>query len=199
MIIEDKGITFGLHRSLIIPIAAKSKESISKYIGTIEDSFGEDDAFLVSFSPLELSNDLPVWKNPRSSWLTHSKQIWVAAESKKYRQYYLNHFKDQCINSKYVVDHIMNRKLATALGYRYIRLLHVSRSSNSSSGRGGETFAKSNLPIGQSINPDINSTEIVYADPSDLLKMLDMQVGGFGLDAVRDNHYLFYPTNINLH
>jgi hypothetical protein len=192
MFLDPLAETFGLHSSLVIPIGAKSKSAIEKYIGNITNSFSNDKAFTVSFEPLSLSNDLPVWKHDRSPYLAHQKQLWVDIDYKYYRGLYLKEYEELNINNSDVIDHIMNRRLARALGYKYVRLLHVNRDVNSSSGRGGETCAVGNLEIGMRINPGISSSEIVYADPMDLLKMLNVQVGGFGLDAVRDNHYLFY-------
>ena len=192
MIVENIKETFGLHSSLILPIGAKSKNSIEKYVGKIEEVIVKDNAFLVSFDPLEPPNDLPVWNHQRSPLLNHSKQIWVDVDYRNYRKLYLSKMHNIIEDKSHVIDHIMNRKLARFLGYRFVRLLHVDRDVNSSSGRGGETYAIENLEISLRINPEINSSEIVYADPMDLLKMLNVKVGGFGLDAVRDNHYLFY-------
>jgi hypothetical protein len=191
-VIDTKASTFGLHHSLIIPIGARSRKSIEQFVGPVEQVFGNDEAFLVSFEPHGLPNDLPVWKHERSLLLNHTKQLWVDINSRKYRNIYYTVWEDMVKEKEYVIDHIMNRKLARALAYKYVRLLHVSRKTNSSSGRGGETVAMNFLPLSISVNTEINASEIVYADPMDLLKMLDIQVGGFGLDAVRDNHHLFY-------
>jgi hypothetical protein len=192
MLLDPLGVTFGLHASLIIPIGAKSISSIEKYVGTIEATYDQGKTLVVSFNPLCTPNSLPVWQHDRSSLLIHQKQVWVDVDLKNYRKAYLKAFENNPYGKTYVIDHIMNRKLARALGYRYVRLLHVERNVNSSSGRGGETFAMENLSIGVQINPEISASEIVYADPMDLLKMLNVKVGGFGLDAVRDNHHLFY-------
>ncbi len=192
MLIDPLGETFGLHPSLITPIGAKSRDSIEKFFGVIEKSYYSDKVFIIAFEPLCAPNLLPVWQHDRSSLLVHQRQVWVDVDFKNYRNVYLSEIENGKSNNTYVIDHIMNRKLARALGYRYVRLLHVGRQVNSSSGRGGETFAVENLEIGLRINPEISASEIVYADPMDLLKMLNEKVGGFGLDAVRDNHHLFY-------
>ena len=190
MLLEPYSETFGLHSCLIIPIGAKNRQSIEKYIGTIDKVIGNGKALIVNFVPLSQPNELPVWKHSRSNLIIEAKQIWIHVNCNNYRKIYLSEFVNTSKSD--VIDHLMNRRLARSLGYNYIRLLHVSRNVNSSSGRGGESLAVENLEIGIRINPDINSSEVVYADPMDLLKMLDIKVGGFGLDAVRDNHYLFY-------
>ena len=193
MIIDSKATTFGLHKSLIIPIGAKSKKSIEDFVGKIDRVFGNDSAFLVSFAPIEDPNEFKIWTHKRSFLLNHQTQLWVDVNYNNYRKVYMDIF-GQTVKDKQVVDHIMNRKLARSLGYRYFRLLHISRSCNSSGGRGGESFANKLLPVSLSINSEINSSQIVYADPMDLLKMLNFNVGGFGLEAVRDNHFLIYGS-----
>lgn len=192
MILDPKGVTFGLHDSLIIPVGAKSKKAIEKYVGVIDETFANESAFLVSFSPLEFPNELGVWKHERSYVLNCHTQVWVDVDYRNYRKVYQTVFEKTIKEESYVVDHIMNRKLARTLGYKYVRLLHISRASNSSGGRGGETYANKNIPTSLSVNPEINTSDIVYADPMDLLKMLNVKVGGFGLDAVRDLHWMFY-------
>jgi hypothetical protein len=185
VLINEKASTFGLHPSLIIPVGAKSRESIEAFVGPILQVFGREEAYLVTFEPHGLSNGLPVWKLERSHLLNNSLQLWVDVDMRKYRGLYMDIFNNLMKEKGMVVDHIMNRKLARAL-------VHVSRGTNSSSGRGGETLAVDFLGLSASLNPEINSAEIVYADPADLLKMLDVNVGGFALDAVRDRHYLLY-------
>ncbi len=190
MFVDPLAETFGLHPSLIIPIGAKSKESIEKYVGSIDKVIGNAQAFVIKFTPLSPPNELPVWKHFRCSYLTDPIQIWVDVDFKNYRKVYLEHCKEFDKND--VIDHIMNRKYAKKWGFRYVRLLHVSRAVNSSAGKGGEAMGLKNFDSAMEMNPTINNNEIEYADPMDLSKMLNIKVGGFGLDAVRDNHYLFY-------
>jgi hypothetical protein len=87
----------------------------------------------------------------------------------------------------------MNRQLARSLGYRYTRLLDISQGTNSSGEHGGESLAVDYSSLGMALNPALNQCEIIYADPADLIKMLDIRTGGFGLEAVAAHHYLFYP------
>lgn len=190
MLIDPLSETYGLHSSLLIPIGARNREAIEKYIGSIDITIGDNEAFVVNFVPLEPPNELPVWTHNRGALLTDSIQIWVDIDFKNYRKIYLQYYK--VIDKDDVIDHIMNRRFAKKLGYKYVRLLHISRDVNSSAGRGGESMAFNNLDASMEINPDINNNEIVYADPMDLSKMLNIKVGGSVLDAVRDNHFLFY-------
>jgi hypothetical protein len=91
-----------------------------------------------------------------------------------------------------VIDHMLNRRFAQSLGFNYVRLIHIQRGVNSSSGRGVEyDVINYNNPSGLSTFTE-SPNEIYYADPSDLMKILDMKVGAFPLDNVRENLYLFY-------
>lgn len=192
MKLDSRAITYGFHGSLIVPIGAKSKQSIVEYIGDIKHTFGNESAFLVAFKPLEQPNNLPVWQHPRSYLLNYSSQLWVHIKSTAYRKYYFEAFKSDNIDTKFVIDHIMNRKLAAKYGYQYVRLLHIERGVNSDSGRGGETFANENYVISSRLNPELAINDIEYADPSDLLKMLNIKTGGKYIDNVGKNHHLFF-------
>jgi hypothetical protein len=189
MLIDPLAQTYQLHPCLLIPIGAKDKRAIEKYIGTIDVIIGDSDAFIVNVEPLSPPNDLLVWKHPRSKCLIDPMQIWVDIDFNGYRDIYMQYCKD--IDQMDVIDHIMNRKFARKLGYRYVRLLHVYRAVNSSAGRGGESMANDNINT-YDVDPEFCKNEIEYADPMDLCKMLNIKVGGFALDGVRDNQYLFY-------
>jgi hypothetical protein len=111
-----------------------------------------------------------------------------------YRQLYRTCFPSLNLGTQ-VVDHIRNRRFARAFGWNYVRLLHVDRSLNTSSGR-GEEYDVVNFK-----NPDVlkrfseSTAEISYADPADLLKMLNIKVDAFPLNNLRDNLHLFYGRN----
>ncbi len=42
-------ITFGLHASSIIPVGAKSKQSIETFIGPVKEIFGNEEALVVDY------------------------------------------------------------------------------------------------------------------------------------------------------
>ncbi len=190
MQIDPLAQTFGLPICLLIPIAAKNKNAIEKYIGSIKTAIGNDEAFVVNFEPLELPNELPIWKHNRGHLLNSSTQIWVDVDFQNYRNVYLQYYSE--ISKYYVIDHVTNRRFAKKCGFRYIRLLHVDREVNSSSGRGAESLAMKNIDYVLENNSIINDNAIEYADPADLAKMLNIKVGGFGLDGVRICHDLFF-------
>jgi hypothetical protein len=192
MLVDPLAQTYGLHPSLLIPIGSKTKEAIEKYVGSIDTIIGDYEAFVVNFTPIAPPNGLPVWNHIRSTLIVNPVQIWVDVDFRNYRKVYLQYNKE--INKNDVIDHIMNRRFAKKLGYRYVRLLHVSRGVNSSAGKGGESMAFENIATAIKSHSDINKNEIEYADPADLSKMLNIKIGGWGLDAVRDHHFLFYGS-----
>jgi hypothetical protein len=189
MVLDTHADTSGLSPSLIIPIAAKNLEALKTYVGDIVTANKENSAFLVHFNPLEESKELAVWEHERAHLINSKTQIWVHVDFKSYRNFYnkeMNH-----VDTKdYVIDHIMNRRLARELGFEFIRLIHVSRGTNSSSGRGPENEAIKYQNSGYA--PKETKSLIMYADPSDLVKMLDLQTGSFPLDVVKNAMKMFY-------
>lgn len=121
------------------------------------------------------------------------RQLWVEVDYRNYREAYRRFFPEMPV-SDFVVDHILNRRLARALGYRYIRLIHVSRGVNSSSGRGSEyDVINYENPEGLEAERFKESPhQIFYAAPDDLLKMLNLKVGAFPLNNLRDHLHWFY-------
>jgi hypothetical protein len=190
MIIENKD-TYGLDDCLIIPVAAKSIKSIEQFVGNIVSKSKDDKWCYVDFTPLSNPNNLEVWNHARSCLINQKLQCWVRIDYTSYRNRYKSCFPDTNVD-KMVIDHILNRRFAKVLGFNYVRLIHVDKSVNSSSGRGME------YDVINYKNPDGLSRfeeslgEIFYADPSDLMKILNMKIGAFPLDNVRDNLYLFY-------
>lgn len=190
MILDIHANEYGLPHSLITPIAAKSINAIKTYVGNIIDESLDGSALVVDFRPLEPANDLEVWNHDRAYLINSSQQIWVHVDYNNYRYYYKE--KCNCANiSSYVIDHIMNRRFARLLGYKFIRLIHVSRGTNSSSGRGPENESVKYQASGNALKDQL--AVISYADPSDLVKILDIKTGAFPLNPVRDTMRMFYP------
>jgi len=187
---DPKGKTFGLHSSLIIPIAALSLEAISKYVGEATPIDKEGNGYIVNFEPLGDPNDLEIWTNPRTSLLHNKKQLWIDIEYKGYRNTYKKVFPDIDLNG-FDVDHIFNRGFARLYNFRYVRLLHVSSSFNRKTGAGIEKDSV------QFRNHDFVGVdyEIQYADVTDMCKLLHLEIGtGVYLDVI-DSFHLFYGVN----
>ena len=191
MILENND-TCSLDSCLIVPVAAKSIQSIEKYVGEITMCSKNEKYLFVDFEPLAQKNNLPIWQEKRAEWIHIKRQCWVHVDYTGYRKCYKSCYEELGIGGM-VIDHIMNRRFARQLGYNYIRLIHVDRSVNSSSGRGQEyDVINYNNPKGLK-KFKVAKNEISYADPSDLLKILNEKVGSFPLDNLRDKLYLFYP------
>jgi hypothetical protein len=183
--------TYGLEDCLIIPLAANSINSIKQFVGNIIEKSEDDKWCYVDFTPLSNPNNFEVWNHARSHLINENRQCWVRTDYMSYRNRYKKCFPDINVD-KMVIDHILNRRFAKALGFNYVRIIHISKSANSSSGRGME------YDVINYRNPDglskfeKSSDKIYYADPSDLMKILNMKIGAFPLDNVRDSSYLFY-------
>jgi hypothetical protein len=190
-VVIENNETYGLDDCLITPVAAKSIKSIEQFVGNIIMKSNDDKWCYVDFTPLSNPNSLEVWNHARSYLINQKLQCWVKIDYTGYRGRYKSCFPNINVD-KLVIDHILNRRFAKTLGYNYVRLIHVGKNVNSSSGRGME------YDVINYKNPDGLSKfeesldEIYYADPSDLMKMLNIKIGAFPLDNVRDSSYLFY-------
>jgi hypothetical protein len=190
MLLENHN-TNALDPCLIIPTAARSIEAIEQYVGNIQVLPSNRKWCYVSFTLLEAPNDKEVWKHPRAHFIQQPLQCWVHVDYTGYRMRYRCCFPE--IDTRgMVIDHILNRRFARVLGYNYIRLIHVGRGINSSSGRGMEyDVINYNNPDGLDKFTE-HEDLICYADPSDLMKILNLKVGAFPLNNVRDSLHLFY-------
>jgi len=178
---------FVLPSCLHLPVAARDKASLSKYIGDIIDELSRtktDNAFLVNVpSPTEIDNRLPIWENENSFILNKELQVWVNVDYKNYRAAYKRAFPDEVLESL-VLDHIMNRRAARLKGFKYLRIVPVSRAVNSSSAfseNWGVAYNKT-----ESMKK-VNAKElknIQYADLTDIVKMLNIKPGGGIMETV---------------
>ncbi|MCX5903467.1 MAG: hypothetical protein NTV89_08345 [Proteobacteria bacterium] len=181
---------WGMPESLHLPISAKNKESISKYIGNIVAELSApntNNAFLVEVSvPTSINTKLAVWKLPESKVLHQTLQVWVHVDYKGYRKAYIKAFPDEDISSL-ILDHIQNRKMVKVMGFNYTRIIPVSRGANSSSGALSEQWGIKyhSTPQMRKINSEKKSF-IQYADLSSLVKMLNIKTGGGVMDAVNE-------------
>jgi hypothetical protein len=127
----------GIPESLHLPITARNKESIVRYVGEIVaelSSPNTNNAFLVEVPKPDLINyKLAVWKLPESKVLHQVLQVWVHVDYKGYRKAYLKAFPNEDI-SLLILDHIQNRKMTKIMGFNYTRIIPITRGANSSSG-----------------------------------------------------------------
>ncbi len=207
--------TFGLPESLHIPIAASDLAAIRAFVGTIvaekKGRDGTPQALLVrpTDRSKKLETDVPLWAATRRpelradrgfpaaaeamSRLHPAKQCWVHVNYSGYRRAYFEF--GLVAPAGYFLDHVQNRKAIRQrhLSHPWLRLCPVARAVNTSGGSiaGGEGMEKAFLK--GLAAPLSSGPRIIYADPMDLTKMLDLEPGTGNLDGVRLAQQLFYP------
>ena len=204
---------FGLPDSLLVPIAAKDISSIQRYMGRIHERIQSrsERVNAVSVIPFVKHEDpdvsAPLWSHPDAETfrmrLHPAKQVWVHVDLNGYRKAY-ERLGMPTIPRDHVLDHIQNREAIRLRDYShpYIRLCPVLRAVNTSAGHdsGGEGMEKDHLRS-LDTQPDsvqaavdrVTQCDIIYADPMDLTKMLNISTGTFVLNGVHDMLHLFYP------
>lgn len=202
--IDTTAPRFGLPPSLWIPIAAVSVADIEKYVGkvlrsSINARSGRVNAVLVMANATSVPEEpnVPLWTSPLASLarerLHPVHQVWVHVDFGGYRQAYTD-FGMPMPAANYFLDHIQNRKAIRLResSHPYLRLCPVHRTVNTSGGHatGGEGMERAFLST-HATEPAPN--RMIYADPMDLTKMLDIAPGTQVLNGVRDTQQLFYP------
>lgn len=188
-IAEERGLRF-MPSGLLIPIAARNEDSITKYIGTISEFIVKSNptkALIVLIDEMpKINENLAIWNLPESKILYSFKQVWVHVEFNGYRKAYQKAFPEEDLTG-FVLDHIMNRRVAKLKGFNYVRIIPVSREVNSSSGNISEKygFAYHCSPSMKKINND-KTAYIQYADLADIVKMLNIKTGGSLQDGVNE-------------
>jgi hypothetical protein len=127
-----------------------------------------------------------IWAMKESAILHHPQQVWVHVDYIGYRGAYARAFPDETLKDL-VLDHILNRKMARAMRFDYLRIVPISRGTNSSSGGLPEKWgiAYQSSPKMVQINAQRKSF-IKYADLQDIVKMLNLKSGGALQDAVNE-------------
>jgi hypothetical protein len=173
-----------------IPIAARNEAAIEEYIGQIVRVLRPalpNRALLVrAYDAPPLNRRLPIWALRESAMLHHPHQVWVHVDYKGYRKAYASAFPDESLD-EVVLDHVLNRRMARAMRFDYLRIVPISRGANSSSGGLPEKWgiAYQNSSAMLQINARRQSF-IQYADLGDIVKMLNLKTGGALQDAVND-------------
>ncbi len=187
---------YALPESLHIPVAACNLAAIETYIGTVArvlSSRNRVNAVLIAAKAPEPPDPLlPIWQLPDAAILHQSLQVWVHVAYSGYRRAYRKAFPDENIDGL-ILSHCKNRVTAAERGYAYVRVVPISRTTNSSSGAteywgSGRLGLVENLPNIWANRPD--STQIRYADLIDLMVMLDRAPGGGNMMNANDDQYL---------
>lgn len=168
---------WGLPECLHVPIVAVDEAAISEHIGDIVKVLSPGRALLVEIDPPPPRDErLPIWTHQRSDVFFEKRQVWVSHNYTRYRQAYVAAFGNDVVEGK-VLAHMYNRRMAQLRGYKYIRLVPVSRATNSSSAYTEQWGVKrSETDLGA--RRERLGLKMQYADLGDLLVMLDVQLGG---------------------
>lgn len=213
MLIDKNSQRFNLPDSLIVPIAARDIPSINKFIGNTIDQIvgrnGRINALLIKPHnwPIIKESNVSLWSHNNCDEferrLHPEMQVWVHVDYSEYRKAYFKLGMPN-IPDNYVLDHIQNREAIRLRDYShpYLRLCPVSYRVNTNGGTnsGGEGMEKEflrSLPsqpkaVRESVYEAI-ACDIIYADPMDLTKMLDILPGTQVLAGVGKMLKLFYP------
>lgn len=186
---------YGLPVCCHVPVAARNEAAIEKYIGKIARVLKPatpNKAVLVHpYDAPPLNPRLPLWAMKESVILRHPQQVWVHVDYTEYRNAYARVFPDESLVG-FVLDHVLNRKMARAMQFQYLRIVPISRGANSSSGGLPEKWgiAYQTAPKMLKINAQSKSF-IKYADVQDIVKMLNLKSGGALQEVVNDALSLF--------
>ena len=204
---------FGLPGCLWVPIAADTFESIRTFVGqvlqTIPEDSDEPNAVCVRANdyPVARSKNVPLWSEPRAAdyaeRLHPARQVWERVDYSGYRNAY-QQFGMPTIPPGNFLDHVQNREAIRLRNYShpYLRLCPVDSKVNTSGGvnTGGEGMEKEYLRWLKKQKPAVRNAaaaarqqHIVYADPMDLTKMLNIAPGTQVLAGVGQVQKLFFP------
>src|SRR6185436_7905154 len=107
-----------------------------------------------------------------------------------YRRAYVRAFPDVDL-SGFVLDHVMNRRVARLKGFAYLRIVPISRAANSSHGGLYEGWGVELHSSLRMVELNRASKAVVqYADLANVLKMLNMEGGGSFMQIVNDAQQL---------
>jgi hypothetical protein len=187
---------WALPECLHVPIAAVDEAVITTYVGGIQRVLADGSprkAFVVRIKePPSADLRLPIW-DLEASRVFHSRlQVWVHIAFTRYRIAYRAAFPTESID-RMVLSHAMNRRVAALKGFSYVRITPTSRRNNSSS-----AFSE-NWGVALHGTPEQMAANrrrgafIQFADLSDLMLMLDLQLGGGVMAAVNEGQQLVRP------
>jgi len=180
----------GLLPCLYVPIAARDSSTIETYVGKIHAQLtlrSKQKALLIEAHELEKPDArLSIWHLPAAAVLRCPRQVWVHVDYSGYRRAYIRAFPDVDLTD-FVIDHVMNRRVARLKGFNYLRVVPVARAVNSSHGSLSEKWAVEyhNSPRMVELNK-ASKAVVQYADLSDIVKMINMEGGGSLMEIVNE-------------
>ena len=212
--VDNLAAKCGLPRSLWIPIAAADLDSITRFVGPIVDRIENDgrvNAVKIrgAGKPTEVQS-VPLWNHKDTERFTDilypAFQVWVHVDYHGYRSAWTRLGMPD--PGEDFLDHVSNRR-ATRIRriqkeylHPYIRLCPVSRAINTNAGHSSgsegmevEHMKKlAELPAAECEAAFTKMrSRILYADPMDLTKMLNISPGTQALAGVANFQKWFYP------
>ena len=180
----------GLLPCLYVPIAARDLLAIETYVGGISRQLAPNSpnmAVLVrADEPERPDARLAIWELPEAAILQAPSQVWVHVDFRAYRRAYMEAFRDFS-SAGFVLDHILNRRVARLKGFQYLRIVPISRSANSSHGALSEDWSvKYHSSPEMRAKNNASLAHVQYADIADITKMLDRKGGGSLMDEVSE-------------
>ncbi len=180
----------GLLPCLYVPIAALDSSAIETYVGKIRAQLSPRSnckALLVeAHKPVKPDNRLSIWSLPAAANLHYPRQVWVHVDYSGYRRAYIRGFPNADLTD-FVIDHVMNRRVARLKGFKYLRVIPVSKAVNSSHGGLSERWAVEYHSSPKMVKLNKASQAVVqYADLSDIVKMINMEGGGSLMEIVNE-------------
>lgn len=150
-------------------------------------------AFLIrTKEPPTLDMQLPIWELPAAKVLHEQRQVWVHIGYTRYRHAYRKAFPDELIQGR-VLSHALNRRMASLMGFNYVRITPNSRGCNSSSSFSEQWGVALHASPEQMAANRRRGAFIHYADLAALMVMLDLNPGGGVMDAVNEAQKLVRP------
>lgn len=139
-----------------------------------------------SYEPEKPDERLAIWAHPQASVLHFPRQVWVHVDYGAYRRAYARAFPNIDLRG-FVLDHVMNRRVARLKGFTYLRIVPISRAANSSHGGLSEGWGVElhSSPRMVELNK-VSKAVVQYADLADVVKMLNMEGGGSFMQIVND-------------
>lgn len=191
--VDQNCYNHNLPLSLLTPIGAKNLKAIEEHVGTFEFLKGSNNkAIVVDWQPYDSQLNPKIFELKDYQNIHQPKQIWVTPDFKPYRKHYFEYFKDIENQNKFVVDHLFNRRLCKIWKFQFIRLIHVDRAVNSSSGKGQESFSVDLMKDDEKYWTKIKDRNITYADPFDLVKIVNLKIGKNPYSNVKDMFNFWY-------
>lgn len=180
----------GLPPCLYTPLAARDISAIESYVGRIVMQLTPNPqgrALLVeAHEPVKPDDRLAIWAVPEARVLHYPMQVWVDVDYRAYRSAYARAFPEADLTGL-VLDHVLNRRIARLKGFKYLRIVPISRGANSSHGALSEGWGVAYHSSPEMREKNRTSQAVVqYADLADIVKMLNIKGGGSVMDNVNE-------------